>query len=155
MNSKLIFKYSIKNVERELVDDEMQFWDIKPSTCSPKSGEISLVRAFAIQLVFNTKLKQEIPHSFSPEKSAQLGDVENVASKLSNISYIPAFPSILINMFAGDAKPNQSLIRYWSPNCFKLDGKRKSLPPLISLQENQWKQVTINWLLKFESKARV
>ena len=25
----------IKNVERELVADEMQFWDIKPRTCPP------------------------------------------------------------------------------------------------------------------------
>ena len=52
MNSKLIFKYSIKNVERELEDDEMQFWDIKfikPSTCSPLSGEISLCNSISFQ----------------------------------------------------------------------------------------------------------
>lgn len=51
------------------------------------SGEISLVKAFAIQLVFNTKLNQkDSSHSFL-SKSAQLGDVGNVGSKLSNISY--------------------------------------------------------------------
>ena len=44
-------------------------------------------KAFAIQLVFNTKLNQkDSSHSFL-SKSVQLGDVGNVGSKLSNISY--------------------------------------------------------------------